>query len=316
MIRKYYEDLTFYQKRYTQAQKRAFRDYIQKQANDAGLKTSLFPERTQSKNLVIGDLKNAKYIVCAHYDTTPRLPMFIERNYGYLHLLLEILSIALGVGIGALIWILLPKLFWISIITLVLGIYGFLRISGIIPWTRNFHYNDNTSGVITLLHLMSENKTFKNEVAYVFIDSKEKDLKGSKLLSNLMQEQKMISNKEDKKFIFIDSVGVGKDFAISWYRETRFVWQLREIFEKKSGKSGYTIALKEDNKKDVGDYLSFKRFDHASITCYKDVKKNGGYNKSLIKPQRDDYIDEANIEYLAMIIREFIENGSEYGKNY
>ena len=316
MIRKYYEDLTFYQKRYTQTEKRAFRDYIQKQAHDASLKTSLFPERTASKNLVIGDLKNAKYVICAHYDTTPYLPIALERSYGYSHVLLEILSLVLGVGIGVILLIFVPKLFWISIITTLLGVYGFLRISGIIPWTRRFSYNDNTSGIITLLHLMSENKTFKNEVAYVFIDSKEKGLKGSKLLSNLMQEQRMISSKEDKKFIFVDSIGVGKDFAISWYRETRFVWQLKEIFEKYNSKYGYTVALKEDNKKDVNDYLSFKRFDHASITCYKDVKKNGGYSKNLIKPQRDDYADEANIEYLAMIIREYIENGSEYGKSY
>ncbi len=306
MIRKYYEDLTFYQSRFTPAQRRAFRDYIQKKAHDLNLKTSIFPERLGTKNIIVGDLKSAKYVICAHYDTTPRLPMIIERNYAFCHLWLELLSLILGGVIGALIMIFLKKYFVLGFIPMALGLYGFLRISGIIPWTRGFSYNDNTSGILTLLNLMSDYKTFKNEVAYVFIDGKEKGLRGSKLLNKMMVEQRMITTKEDKKFFFIDSVGLGRDFAISWYRETKFVWQLKEVFEKFS-KKGYSITLKEDSKLDVNDYLSFKRYDHASITCFNDVKETGGYYKSGIKPKRDDHIEEANIEFLAMIIREFIE---------
>lgn len=311
MIRKYYEDLTFYQRRLTQSQKRAFRDFIQKQAHDLNLKTSLFPERKRCKNLIVGDLKNAKYVICAHYDTPPRLPMFIERNYAYCHTLLEFLSLGLGTLIFALLTILVPKLLWLGIIMLVLGIYGFLRISGIIPFARRLSYN-NTSGVLTLLNMMSDYKTFKNEVAYVFIDGKENNLKGSKILSKMMQEQRMIVGKEDKKFIFIDHVGIGKDFAISWYRETRFVQKLKEVFEQYS-KKGYSVILKEDSKSDVNDYLSFKRFDHASITCYKAVKDYGGYFNYFIKPKRDDYVDESNIEFLSMFLKEYIDNGNEYG---
>lgn len=310
MIRKYYEDLTFYQSRFTNAQKRAFRDYIQKKAHDLNLKTSIFPERKIAKNIIVGDLKSAKYVICAHYDTPPRLPMIIERNYAYCHVLLEILSLVLGGALGALIMIFLPKLFALGFIPIVLGLYGFLRISGIIPITKKFSYNDNTSGILTLLNLMSDYKTFKNEVAYVFIDNRDKGLKGSKVLAKMMIDQRMLVSKEDKKFFFIDTVGIGRDFAISWYRETRFVWQLKELFEKYH-KRGYNVELKEDNKTDVNDYLSFKRFDHASITCYKDVKENGGYYKDTIKPRRDDHIEEENIDFLTMVIKDFIEGRVE-----
>ena len=308
MIRKYYEDLTFYQSRFTGQEKRAFRDYIQKKAHDMNLKTSIFPERRRYKNIIVGELKSAKYIICAHYDTTPRLPMIIERNYAYCHVLLEILSLVLGGLVGASIMIFAKSVFYLGFIPIILGLYGFLRISGLIPWTRKFSYNDNTSGILTLLNLMSDYKTFKNEVAYVFLDGKEKGLKGSKILCKMMIDQRMITSKEDKKFFFIDSVGIGRDFAISWYRETRFVWQLKEVFERHT-KKGYSITLKEDSKTDVNDYLSFKRYDHASITCYNKVKEYGGYGKSQIKPKRDDSINEANIEFLTMIIKEFIEGG-------
>ena len=50
MNRKYYEDLTFYQKRKTLAEKRAFRDYIQKQARDLGLRSNIYPENKSCKN--------------------------------------------------------------------------------------------------------------------------------------------------------------------------------------------------------------------------------------------------------------------------
>lgn len=313
MIRKYYEDLTFYQSRFTNAEKRAFRDYIQKKAHDMSLKTTIFPERRRFKNIIVGDIKNARYVICAHYDTTPRLPMIIERNYAYCHVWLEILALALGGILGALIMIFAKSVFYLGIIPMVLGLYAFLRISGLIPWTRKFAYNDNTSGILTILNLMSDYKTFKNEVAYVFLDGKEKGLKGSKLLCNMMIDQRMLTSKEDKKFFFIDSVGIGKDFAISWYRETRFVWQLKELFERYT-KKGYTITLKEDSKTDVNDYLAFKRYDHASITCYDKVKESGGYSKNLIKPKRDDSLSEANIEFLTMIIKEFIESGYVNGR--
>lgn len=304
MNRKYYEDLTFYQKRKTLAEKRAFRDYIQKQARDLGLRSNIYPENKSCKNVIVGDLKNAKYVVCAHYDTEPKLLPLIERNYTYCHKFLEVLSLILGVGLLVLFYFL--NILWLGICCIAISVFLFLRISGVLATSRKFSYNDNTSGIITLLNLMDTNKDFNQRVAYVFLDNKEKGLIGSKALSKMMQNQKMIVQKEDKKFIFIDCVGLGKDFTISWYRETKFVDKLKDLFLEKCDDK-YTITLKEDSKVDVNDYMSFKRFDHASITCYKNVdRKKKRFLYKDIKPVNDSYIDIKNIEFLSDLLAEYI----------
>lgn len=306
MTRKYYEDLIFYQKRLKPNEKRKFRDYIQTQARDLGLKVTINPERKVCKNIVIGDLKAAKYVMCAHYDTTPKLPMVIERNYAFCHNGVSIASLVLGLGLGVMFYFL--NLLWIGIIAFLLGVYGFLKVSGIIGESRSFSYNNNTSGIIALLHMMSEHHDFHGQVAYVFIDNRNKGLAGSKALSKMMQQQKMIVEKEDKKFVFFDCIGIGRDFAISWYRETKFVDKLKDLFLER--KKEYSIRLKEDSKTDVNDYLSFKRFDHASITCYDMVKKNK-FSQKAIKPKKDDSIDLKNIEFVVSIIKEHIEREVE-----
>ena len=151
MTRKYYEDLIFYQKRLKPNEKRKFRDYIQTQARDLGLKVTINPERKVCKNIVIGDLKAAKYVMCAHYDTTPKLPMVIERNYAFCHRGVSIASLVLGLGLGIMFYFL--NLLWVGIIAFLLGVYGFLKVSGIIGESRSFSYNNNTSGIIALHHL-------------------------------------------------------------------------------------------------------------------------------------------------------------------
>lgn len=303
MIRKYYEDLTFYQKRLKPYEKRRFRDYVQKQALDLGLKISVYPDRSVYKNLILGDLKTAKYVICAHYDTAPKLPMKIERNYAFCHKALEISSLILA--FGSLVGFYFLNLLWVGIISFVVFLYSFLRITGILGSSRRFSYNNNTSGIITVLHLMSEYRDFNGDVAYVFLDNRNKGLAGSKALAKMMQEQRMIVEKEDKKFIFFDCVGIGTNFAISWYRETKFVDKLKDLFLSKEDEK-FTVTLKEDSKTDVNDYLSFKRFDHASITCYKKSRKNKFSDKE-IKPKNDIGIDLKNIEFLANIIKEYIE---------
>lgn len=304
MNRKYYEELTFYQKRKTLAEKRAFRDYIQKQARDLGLRTNIYPETKACKNVIVGDLKSAEYVICAHYDTAPRFLPVIERNYTYCHKFLEIISLILGTGLLVLFYFL--NLLWLGIVAFVSGIILFLRINGTLSQSRKYSYNDNTSGIITVLNLMDSYKDFNQRVAYVFLDNKEKGLIGSKALSKMMQAQKMIVQKEDKKFVFLDCVGIGKDFTISWYRETKFVDRLKDLFNEKCGDK-YSITLKEDSKVDVNDYMSFKRFDHASITCYKnEKKKKKKFLYKNIKPVNDREIDLKNIEFLTDVLSEYI----------
>lgn len=304
MNRKYYEDLTFYQKRKTFSEKRKFRDYIQKQARDLGLRSNIYPEAKTCKNLVIGDLKSAEYVICAHYDTAPSLLPVVERNYTYCHKFLECISLILGIGLLALFYFL--NMLWLGIASIVVCIILFLRLAGILSSSRRFSYNDNTSGIITVLNLMDTYKDFNQRVAYVFLDNKEKGLVGSKSLSKMMQFQKLIVQKEDKKFIFLDCVGLGKDFTISWYRETKFVDRLKDLFLEKCDDK-YTITLKEDSKVDVNDYMSFKRFDHASITCYKNVnKKKKKFLYKNIKPTNDRNIDLKNIEFLSDVLSEYI----------
>ena len=59
-------------KRYTRRQKEVFLNEVIKKCQESGIKTDFMTKHTKVThicNLVIGDLKKAKKIVCAAYDT-------------------------------------------------------------------------------------------------------------------------------------------------------------------------------------------------------------------------------------------------------
>lgn len=193
--------LTDWQVRKTKKQKNDFIEFMQTQLPGLQVEQGGFGG---NRNLVLGDVKSAKVLLTAHYDTCARLPfpnfitpknILVYIGYSLLicipfFLLIGVLNILLGV---------ITLNFWVSywgsfLLAMVLMFYVFMG------GKPNPHTaNDNTSGVITLCELidgMTEEE--KSQVAFVFFDNEENGLLGSAYFRKLHKkdgiDQKLLIN--------------------------------------------------------------------------------------------------------------------------
>jgi len=176
------EILENYGIRKTRAQKSRFIDFMKNRHPDIAVEEGGF---LGSRNLVIGDPKSASLILTAHYDTCATLPVpnFLAPNnllvtllYGVV-LAIPILAVMLAASI---LMSLLELGFWpmyfINIV-LFIGLFIGIFFAGR-PNPRNF--NDNTSGIITLLELLETmDEAERAKCCFVFFDNEENGLLGS-----------------------------------------------------------------------------------------------------------------------------------------
>ena len=289
-----------YEVRKTRKQKSAFIEYVLGFAKSRGYGAHVEGGSMRSRNIVVGDPTRAKVTYTAHYDTCPRLPFpnFITpKNIG-IYLLYQIgltaalfaLPILLGILFGVLIGLagvegraLGVSAYVVFYVFLLLELY-LLMLGPANPHTAN----DNTSGVATLIGIMSalpEDK--KSEVAFIFFDLEELGLIGSS--SYYAKHKSAMTNKLILNF---DCVSDGKNV----------------LFAMKKGAFPYEQALKNAYLP-VGEYTTefhskgvFYPSDQAKFPCGVGAcalkkSKRGILYMNRIHTVRDTVFDEENIEY-------------------
>ena len=200
--------LTDWQVRKTKKQKTAFIEWMQSQIPGLQVEQGGFGN---TRNLVLGDVKPAKVLLTAHYDTCARLPF---PNF------LPPKNIPLYIGYSLLICI--PFGIFAFLLNFVLG---FLTESFFISYWGTFlptmallfyllmggkpnphTANDNTSGVITLCELIaSMTEEERAQAAFVFFDNEENGLLGSAFFRKLHKKDGL----EKKPLINFDCVSDG-----------------------------------------------------------------------------------------------------------
>lgn len=169
--------------RKTKKQKQAFRDAVCDYAQSLGYSFTVENGSFGSRNIVIGESNNAKYLVTAHYDTCAKmpipnflmpcnLPVFVLHQTA-MWLVLILISSAFGALSGVLMgaWSVAP--------TSCLILFGVIALMLVGPSNKN-NSNDNTSGVVTLLEIMRtmpENQ--RHKACFVLFDLEECGLIGS-----------------------------------------------------------------------------------------------------------------------------------------
>ncbi len=193
------EILEKYQVRKTKKQKSAFIEYASARIGEMG-----YPMRVERgplgvRNIVVGDLNRARVVYTAHYDTAPRLPMpnFITPRSIPIYVLYQIILMTVIYGAAVLIGSLLSTVIGTVALLAFPDMDVAILVSAIMFGTviavcllvmfgpANKHTaNDNTSGVTTLLVIMSElPPELRDSVAFVFFDQEEIGLVGSKSFS-------------------------------------------------------------------------------------------------------------------------------------
>lgn len=171
-------------------QKDAFIDYVQATAASLGYDSRTEKGYLGARNVVVGNPDTAKVIYTAHYDTCAVMPFpnFITPKCIWLFLLYQIL---VGVLLVAIPSALVAGIFFglaacgIEANALLLYDLWLILILAmcwlIMAGPANRHTaNDNTSGVTTLLDIMTAlPEELRSEVAFVFFDLEEIGLFGS-----------------------------------------------------------------------------------------------------------------------------------------
>ena len=294
-----------YEIRKTRKQKTAFIDYVKSVSAAEGYTCKTEKGYCGARNIVVGDPDTAKVVYTAHYDTCARLPFpnFITPKCIWIYLLYQIVITVAMLGVPAVIVTVLysllqqwdpvllynltvdynaPMLLWEILVVLAM----FLLMAG--PANRHTA-NDNTSGVTTLLDIMTTLPIeVRSEVAFVFFDLEEMGLFGSAGFAS--KHRKVRGN---TLLINFDCVSDGKTI----------------LFALRGGATRYAEAIKtafpstETYAVEVVSKGVFYPSDQANFARGVGVAALKGKGKFLymdrIHTKRDTVYAEENITYLA-----------------
>ena len=293
------EILEKYQIRKTRKQKTAFIEYMRAHFPNLRVEDDVIG---YSRNIVIGNPDTAKAVLGAHYDTCAVMPIpnFIMPKSVLISILYAFVLVIPMLLIGSLVGGAAGCIFndpeAISLFTLLTyWVILFLMILG----PANKHtVNDNTSGVITLIELMSKmSEEERAQYCFVFFDNEEKGLLGSSVFA---KEHKAVM--KNKLLINFDCVSDG-DYLMLILNKKAFPEHsenlkaaFADVTEKnvliESEKGVYYPSDQKNFKKNIG-VASFKK------------SKFGLYMDRIHTP-RDTVMDERNIAVLTEGIIRFL----------
>lgn len=258
----------------------------------------------KSRNLILGDVSQAKIVFSAHYDTCARLPFpnFIAPKNFLLSILYSILIALPVVAVMFIISYLLNWLtrnFWVNY-GMCVGIclvMVYLMLAG----PANKHTaNDNTSGVIALCELYSALSVEERaKVAVVFFDNEELGLLGSALFRKQYRKEM-----KDKLLINLDCVSDGDHFLVAVNKAARqhHYVQIKNAFTSTDEKQ--ILLEKAERVYYPSDQANFPM--SIAVAALKH-KKLLGYYMDRIHTKRDVIFDEKNISFLTNALHKLIQ---------
>ncbi len=283
--------------RKTEKQKTAFIQFVTEKAEKMGYDVKIEKGMFGARNIIVGDIDNAKVIYTAHYDTCAALPFpnFIAPKCFLLYLLYQI-AIVLGFFAVAFVlgfvcgfigsYIGIPESYISSIAAIVYWLLLLLMFCG----PANKHTaNDNTSGVTVLFDIMAElNDSNRQNAAFVFFDLEESGLFGS---ASFASKHKKI--KKEKLVVNFDCVSDGDDVLIILPKKLQQNAEKFETAFQSTDKINCEII-----KKSIfypSDQKNFKL--GVGVAAFKKTKRGMLY-LNRIHTKKDTVYEEKNIEFL------------------
>lgn len=285
--------------RRTEKEKELFRQYVKDEFNN-NVKIETLDKK--HNNIIIGNIEEAEIVFTAHYDTPaksiiPNIMMPLSKILIYIYhfgffIFLAVISLIISKGISMLLtnqyieWVIIYMILYFS------SYFFLMRF-----FKNKNNYNDNTSGVATVLTL-AHNNLDNNKIAYILFDNEEKGLEGSKAYN------KHHSFMKEKLVINLDCVGNGEHIII--------------ISKELAMKNKNYLVLKNnliDNEKYQVHYFSNKEgrsnsdqksFEQGVGIMVCKENKTLGYYTSRIHTNKDTIVSEENIEYLTEKLTNFI----------
>ena len=263
----------------------------------------------KNRNFVVGDIEKADIICTAHYDTCAVMPfpnfitplnLFICVLYQVLIALLIIVC-AIMVQIG--VYYLSNGMINSLIITpIVIAFFCYMIMLG--KANKN-NYNDNTSGVVSLLEIMGSLQSNKQRVAFVFFDNEEKGLLGSVSFAN--KHKKIFTN---KLIVNFDCVSDGDNILVLFNKYSKKDSELMKNFTNSFTLGGTKEVLAKTSAFYPSDQASFSKNKTIAVASLK-YNRIFGYYMDRIHTGRDVIFDEGNIEMIKKALVSYIETVTE-----
>ncbi len=290
-----------FQVRKTKKQKTEFIEFLQKEfpclrVEEGGGK--------KSRNLVLGDVENARIVFGAHYDTCPVLPFpnFITPKNFLFTLLYSLLicipffAIMIGVELLLSLWLDNGLLItWIALVVFLVVYQGVL-----LHGPANKHtVNDNTSGVIMLLELVALcRERGIEDVAFVFFDHEETGLQGSAFF-----RKKHKTAMKEKLLVNFDCVSDGDHMLFVLNKKAKR--QYEADLKRSLPADGEKIAHVESASTTFypSDQMGFPV---AMAVSAMKKKKIIGLYLDRIHTKKDTVMDERNLAYLLRAMGRFL----------
>ncbi len=284
--------LDSYQVRKTRKQKDAFIALMQRNFPHMQIQEGGFPK---CRNLIIGDIQNAKVILTAHYDTCAQLPFpnFITPKnplLSVLYSLLMIIPMFIVIYIINILVGLFSDNYWLHYWLSLVSYLGILILLFAGPANKHTA-NDNTSGVIVLCELLGTlNAAERAKAAFVFFDHEETGLVGSSLFRSRYKQAA-----KDKLLINFDCVSDGDNILVSASKAARrdCAALLKHSFLPSETKS--ILFTNAEKTYYPSDQISFKKA--VAIAALKH-KRFLGYYMDRIHTHRDTVFEKENIKLL------------------
>lgn len=291
-----------YQIRKSKKQKNAFEKLIKEYSAELGYKCESEKGLFGAKNIVVGDVENAKIIYTAHYDTCAVIPFpnFITPKNISIYILYNIFLAAAFFIIyfitsfaSALIWNIITRIFSVEYLSAYLIfpllIPYFLTLLLIFGPANKNTANDNTSGVMTLIELMRNMpEQERNKAAFVFFDLEEAGLLGS---SGFAKKHKKIA--KNTLLINFDCVSDGNNFIITLPKNAV---SKATLFENAYSSEKYNVEVLTKGYFYPSDQANFKQ--GVGVAALKKIKRTNILYMDRIHTKKDTVYQEENIDFL------------------
>lgn len=278
-----------YQVRFSKKQKANFTQYLR----DSMPQHDFVVEHgglAGNSNIVVGDVDNAKIIYTAHYDTQQVMllpvPMIMPPNNWLWFLFWQVLvPIIIMVGPAAVMFacgLQYYVRYWLLLL------FALLLLA-----PPNKHtVNDNTSGVMCLVELLSRGDIDTSKVAFVFFDNEEKGLFGSKYFA-----KKHPNVAKGTVVVNMDCIAVGDTVMVLKNKRLKTNTKLTNSIATSFGNvpEGKQVIV-EDWCLYPSDQINFMR--GIAVVTAKHNRVMGYYLDKVHTPL-DTVLDRANIDYIA-----------------
>jgi hypothetical protein len=249
------------------------------------------------RNIVIGNLEKAKYLITAHYDTPASigLPNFIVPNnpvafFGFQFALVALLlALAVGVGFATYHFCQNKRIAFLAGYLVYFAIL-ILMLKG--PANKS-NANDNTSGIVTALEILSAlPNELREDVCVVLFDMEEAGLVGS-----AMFRKKHKATTEKQIVLNLDCVGDGDVIQLTPVKNARKDEPLLNALAKVCVPKG-DKELRLRSKGFYGGSSDHKNFPLGVAVMAFHYQKGLGLYCGRIHTWRDKVLDVRNVQIL------------------